>query len=148
MASYMVYKLEDLFMTFNPFTNYLTLTKAADFLTLSRTALEFLVRLSQNGSVYDRVVVNQNAATLEIQKLFGNFLLSFDSTKFHVKIPLSHEEINDIASQYPRIEERIEAKGLDCDDPIKGNPVPDRFRRGTAKSLPKKQKLDTVNIET
>ena len=139
----MVYRLENVMITYNSITDILTITKNKEWLNITRNSFAILMTLHENKSIFDNVVAKQKTVKLEIQKLYGNFLLSCTSTD--VIIPFTNEEIGDIYSDYTSILERIAAKGIQfCDD---NYAIPDRFRRSetkSAKTVKKNNKSGTL----
>lgn len=155
MASIIVYKNDNILLTYYVKHNSLVLTKEKKLIRLSRTSLAILMTLFANNADNENVIVRQKGIQLQIQKIFDNFSLTYKNPTFEVKwenypLSLRGREVENIFRKYSEIEVKI-SNELDnmcggSTEPV----IPERFYRHNIKSREnvRKKPKNTTNKET
>ena len=111
-------------MTYNTGTYHLKLVKGLQYVVLTPSILDILIKSLKNDWDYDRVLVDMgNASSIEMLKLYGHVLLTYiNNRRSVVKMTIHTEVMERMASQYTKIVGKINAGGMACDG-VEDTPV-------------------------
>ena len=102
-----LFKYQNLQLHYNNILKRISVNKDDEFMSLTLSTFKLFLTLAKDDSDVNRIQVTQNGSDIEILKLYGNFMLTMQSWKYHSTITISKPIIDKLIENEDSIELRI-----------------------------------------
>ena len=102
-----LFNYQGLQIYYNNILKRVSFNKDDEFISFTISTLKIFFILAKNNSDINSIQVNQNASDIKILKLYGNFMLTMTSCKYHSTIGISKIIIDKLVENEQSIDTRI-----------------------------------------